>query len=201
MSVKSSFSLPDELHAAWKASGLTLPELVRRGLDENTVIRRVTTAEARFATADQRLAGIEHRLAQLEAAGISSVFRADDHQGDDGEWVLPAGPPTLEEIEQRRERADEMRAREWHRLLLRRSEPCKNGQRVLTTVTAAAAFRASTNAARDRMHTLAAFGLAQFLDDGEVPYRWLVRDDQGTEEEEEEQQQQQVNAPASGDEP
>ena len=169
MGHKTSVTLPGDLHAAWKAAGLPLAEVIRRGLDG-------TGDAARHTAAETRLAQVEARVAQLEArASWASVFTAEADDLAD-ELVEPADPPTLEEIEQRREAAGRMKAREWHRALMLRVEPDKAGQRVVTANTAAAAFRAGTNSARDKLHMLTSFGLATFLDDGEIPYKWLIRD-------------------------
>jgi hypothetical protein len=170
MGHKTSVTLPGDLHATWKAAGLPLAEVIRRGLDG-------TGDTARHAATEARLAQVEARLAQLEArAARPSVFTADTDDLADYELAEPADPPTLEEIEQRRELHDRAKAGAWHRQLVRHVEPDKAGQRIVTANTAGAAFRLGTNAARDRMHMLASFGLATFIDDGETPYRWLIHD-------------------------
>jgi len=173
MGRKTSVTLPGDLHAAWKEAGLPLAEVIRRGLDG-------TGDTARHAAAETRLAQVEARVAQLEARARASVLTTDaDGLADDDAW---AEPPSVEEIEQRRERADQLKAAEWHRILIRRIEPDKTGQRVVTANTAGAAFRTGTGAARDRLHMLASFGLATFLDDGEIPYRWLIHDQEAEEQ-------------------
>jgi Maltoporin periplasmic N-terminal extension len=166
MPVKSSFSLSDELHAAWKASGLTLPELVRRGLDENTVIRRITRAEARFATVEQRLAAIEQRLAQAEASGASTVSYADfdDELSDEEHERLRA--------EQHRQDINDRRA------LLLAKVPHATGEPVVVDVAAAvAAFGVSDQTARSWMKALAGYGYARQLDRKEGTgqrYEWVI---------------------------
>jgi hypothetical protein len=166
MTHKTTVTLPDDLYAQWKATGQPLTEIIRHGLDG-------TGDTARHAATETRLAGIETRLAQLEAAGRPF----DDLDFEDGSVITANIPSSLEEIEQRREQRDQFKAQEWHRTLVRRIKPDKAGQRVVTAQEAGTAFRLGPGPGRDRMHILVSFGLATFLDDGEIPYRWLIHEE------------------------
>ena len=159
MTRKTTVTLPDDLHAKWRSTGLPATEIFKRGLDGTGDTARHTAAEA--------------RLAKLETPGTLFPARPLD---DDPETLFTE-PPSLEEIEQRREQRDELRAREWHRHLTHLIKPGKNGQRIATAGDAGAAFRIGSQSARDRMRLIASFGLATLLDDGEPPFRWLVHDE------------------------
>jgi hypothetical protein len=166
MTHKTTVTLPDDLYAQWKATRQPLTEIIRHGLDG-------TGDTARHTATETRLAGIEHRVAQLEAAG-----RHFDGLGDeDGTVITVDDLPTLEEIEQRREQRDQLKAQEWHRTLIRHVKPDKAGQRVVTGQDAGTAFRLGSSMGRERMHMLVSFGLATLLDDGEIPYRWLIHEE------------------------
>jgi hypothetical protein len=78
MGRKTSVTLPGDLHAAWKAAGLPLAEVIRRGLDG-------TGDTARHAAAETRLAQVEARVAQLEA-------RADSLADDETAWPMTRQP-------------------------------------------------------------------------------------------------------------
>jgi hypothetical protein len=56
MTFRTTVALPDDVAAAWKASGRTLPDLIRRGLDAN------------MATDRQTIATLERQLAEVERA-------------------------------------------------------------------------------------------------------------------------------------
>lgn len=125
----------------------------------------------------QRITVVETTLAAVKQR-IDHLFGSEDQPDPYENEAFAAEPPTLEEIEQRREQRDLLKAQSWHHQLTRHIQPDPAGQRIVTTATAAAAFRLGTGSARDRLHTLTSFGLATFLDDGEIPRRWLLSDDQ-----------------------
>jgi hypothetical protein len=168
MPVRTSVSLPDDLHAQWRRSGLTLPELVRRGLDEHTVTRRVTRAEARFAAVDQRLAAIEHRLAQVEASAASMLSYAEL---DDTADMLNDEEHEQLRAEQHRQDMNDRRA------LLLAKVPRAPGEPVVVDV--AVAFGVSDQTARSWMKALASYGYgyARQLDRKEGTgqrYEWAI---------------------------
>lgn len=175
MGRRTSVWLADDLDAAVQASGLRLAELIRRGLEHT-----VPAAPDGYPPVADFARWLRDILTRLDehAGRIGQLEAFSRGPGDDDDEVTVADLPTLEEIEQRREQRDRLKAAEWHRQLCRHVGPDKHGQRVVTANTAAAALRVGAGAARDRLHMLTSFGLATFLDDGEQPYRWLLSDEE-----------------------
>lgn len=173
---KSTVTLDDDLYARWKASRLPLAEVVRRGLDGTGDTARHAAAETRLAGVEARLAAAEGRLAHALRTYPADDGTADDQDQDAAGTILADWPPTLEQIEQRREAQYRLKAAEWHRALLRHVQPDGNGLRFVTANDAAGALRCTGGTARDRLHVLTSLGLAEFLDDSEAPHRWSVRE-------------------------
>lgn len=154
MARKTTLTLPDDIHAQWKASGLPAAEVFRRGLEG-------TGDAARHATTEARLAGIEHRLAQLEALG-----------GGDG-WdgpVAEAGNP--EEMRLQREQATTARrlqvARDHHTKLR-----AAYGDQPVDCYDAAQTLAVSKGQARDYLSDLVARGWATLAPRGQGQARDL----------------------------
>jgi len=174
MAKKTTVTLPDDLHARWKAAGIPITEVVRRGLDG-------TGDTARHTAAETRLAGIEGRIALLEIRATAAAFPAGNGGLDDGEVVRGAPLPTAEELEQREAAAEQLqadrdgrRARRWAVQLAARPEAVPGTG--YTAPEAAAAWNSSVTSARDRLHKLAVLGHASIsgTGSGQDPYRWKL---------------------------
>jgi hypothetical protein len=170
MAHRTTVILPDDLHAAWKASRLLLTEVIRRGLDG-------TGDTARHAATESRLAMIEHRIAQLEARQVipSSYADADDTADQ------------LSDEEHERLRAEyHNQTMNDRRTLLLAKVPHADGEPVVIDTTAAVAvFGVNDQTARSWMKALTGYGYARQLDRKEGTgqrYEWVIEPDTETAE-------------------
>jgi hypothetical protein len=162
MTHKTTVTLPDDLHTQWKASGQSLAEVIRRGLDG-------TGDTARHTATESRLAGIETRLARLETAGRhpggqadASVTTADD-------------PAELEEMERRWEEERQQGIANRRELLLTKVKRLPGSPCIVTVNLAAGILGFSTTTAKRYMFELVEAGWARQLDrPNGGPYEWEV---------------------------
>lgn len=162
-------TISDELHAAVRATGLPLSEIVRRGLDN-------PCDTARHAAAETRLAQLEERVAQLEAAGALAGHWDGADEFDPEEWT----PPTPEEQEEFRRRVEEQRT------AARRRDAARFHAQLVDNVGAgslidsrgaARAWQVPDYTARSRLTLLDTFGLAERQEGGgggSQPFKWLI---------------------------
>ncbi len=156
MGRRTSLWLTDDLDARVKASGLTLSELIRRGL--------------------HTLPGPPEPPAQVSGNGVLTVLlRIEDILKDlsghftDGETVEPLSEEEWEqqlaEMERQHAEAEQQRAAGWRDQLVAAATSRPDGEVVLTAADAGVLMKIRDDAARGRLRLLEAHGMARRADD------------------------------------
>lgn len=169
---RTTIALDDDLHRAWKATGLPLAELIRRGIEGTGDNARHVNAEMRLALVEARLSALETRPAAHLAPMLSVGLVEPDEPAESDEDYLAR---TRAETERRRhERLVAWHDRLWSAL---RRDPERAAAVTVADVLDLTGVPQST--ARTMMHQLVSAGYAlqhPRRDGTGDPYRWTVRD-------------------------
>lgn len=165
---RGTVTLTQAEHDAYKRTGLTLADLVRRGLDDPGNRERHAAAETRLAHIEQRLGQLEYRFSIASDYPADEATTPEQDADDDEAW----------QAERERHKRDRAAARAAQ---LRASLPLVDGQQVATARDAAAAFGVSQQTAIHAMDDLVARGHAIHLPRKEgtgQPHKWLISADE-----------------------
>lgn len=171
---RTTIGLDPELYRAWKATGLPLSELIRRGIEGTGDNARHVAAETRLAFMEARLSVLESRAASQAAAMYpASVAEVDDL--DDGDVSEPAMAQF--QIEQARRRHEHLVR--WHDQLWAKLRRDPERAAVVTVADLLDLTGANHSSVRTMMHKMVAaeYAIQHPRREGTGdPYKWTIRD-------------------------
>ena len=149
----ASVRLTDDIVTAWKASGATLADLIRRGLSAGESTTPAAPVSTTTRADEALLAAIEQRLTAIERA------------------ITTPARPSGDEYEAQREQHTRERAYTWQRRLHEAYE----GKPFTTADAAATLGCISSTTAGGYLRMMAALGIARRVDDRGSSHQWQVK--------------------------